>query len=201
MDLWQPIAAVAGAIPCFMLSNTLFRVWRDPESVEEGRWVRFGVAILIMEFLVIHSGGMIGGFGQGGSVNLATLFLFIVPMYVFFAWAISFSMGSKPLMWSFLALIAGRLTVVFFDSSGEGLDYMIQRTVVSLVIYFPLVFLSITDLLPKLGMADPKYARAIMANGTTGTWAEHPHRAIGAAAIYFFLLGIAELAYLSWAPL
>ena len=200
LDFWQPFWALAAAVPCFVLAYTLMSVWRDPESVEEGRWVGFGVNIFVMEFLVIHSGFMLGVIAMEGGRGVAlALGCFIVPAELVFAWAIAHKKESRPLFWSFVALIAGRLAVIFFDGD-EATELVVTRAMVSVFIYFPAVFITIGDLLPKWGMTDPAYAKALQANGETGVWVEHPHRAIGAAAIYFFLLGSAELLILSWVP-
>lgn len=200
-ELWQPLSAIVVAVPCFTMAYTLGCVWRNPESVEEGRWVKIGVGVLIIEFLVIHSGGMLAGFGQKQNWQEGVALVMLIPLYLLFGWAVSYYTRSRQLFWSFILLLFGRLVAIILDDTGEALALMVQRTTVSVLIYFPLVFLSITSLIPHWGMADPKYAKAMQADGTTGVWAEHPHRAIGAATIYFFLLGIAELGYLSWTPL
>lgn len=200
-DLWQPLSAIVVAIPCFTMAYTLGCVWRNPESVADGRWVKIGVGVMIIEFLVIHSGGMLAGLGKGQNWQEGIALVILLPLYLLFGWAVSYYTKSRQLFWSFILLLLGRLVAIALDDTGDALALMVKRTTVSILIYFPLVFLSISSLIPYWGMADPKYAQAMQADGTTGVWAKHPHRAIGAATIYFLLLGVAEIAYLSWAPL
>lgn len=198
---WQFLSAIAGSLPCFSLAFTLSRVWRNPDSVEEGRWVKFGVGILLMEFLIIHSGGALAGIGQSRGWGEGLALVFYIPVAILMAWVMAYSMKSKKLFWSFMFIFGGRVSVLLLDQSGEALAFIIERTRVSALIYMPLVFLTITSIFPKLGMADPKYAEMMQSNGSSGVWVEHPHRAIAAATIYFFLLGSAELGYLSWVSL
>ncbi|MBT5218942.1 MAG: hypothetical protein HOI35_11960 [Woeseia sp.] len=195
------LPALAGSLPCFSLAFTLSKVWCDPNSAEEGRWVKFGVGILLMEFLIIHSGGALAGIGQSRGWKDGLALVFYIPIAILMAWMIAYSMKSKSLFWSFMFIFAGRVSVLFLDQSGEALAFIIERTRVSALIYMPLVFLTITTLIPKWGMTDPKYAEMMQSNGSSGVWVEYPHRAIGAATIYFFLLGIAEIGYLSWVSL
>ncbi len=198
---WQFLSALAGSLPCFSLAFTLSRVWRSPDSVEEGRWVKFGVGILLMEFMIIHSGGALAGIGQSRDWGDGLAIVFYIPFAILMAWMIAYSMKSMSLFWSFIFIFVGRISVLALDQDGEGLAFIIERTRVSVLIYFPLVFLTITTLIPKWGMTDPKYAEMMQSDGRSGVWVEYPHRAIGAATIYFFLLGIAEIGYLSWVPL
>jgi hypothetical protein len=32
-SLWHPVAALAAALPCFVMASRFLRVWRSPESV------------------------------------------------------------------------------------------------------------------------------------------------------------------------
>ena len=58
----QWVAAIAAALPCFYLSYVLVRVWIDPRAVDDGNWVRFGVGLMVLEFILLHSGAMTTGF-------------------------------------------------------------------------------------------------------------------------------------------
>ena len=55
----RQIEGIIVAIPCFALASTLMLTWIDPMSVDEGRWVRFGVGIMVLEFVLVHSGAML----------------------------------------------------------------------------------------------------------------------------------------------
>ena len=47
------------ALPCFTLAVTLLWTWIDPMSIDNGHWVRFGVGIMVLEFVLVHSGAFI----------------------------------------------------------------------------------------------------------------------------------------------
>ena len=53
------VQGVVVSLPCFALASVLLRTWIDPLSVDDGRWVRFGVGILALEFVLVHAGGML----------------------------------------------------------------------------------------------------------------------------------------------
>jgi hypothetical protein len=50
------LGVLFSAVPFFYLSWMLLNVWREPMSVHEGTWVPYGVGLLAIEFLVLHSG-------------------------------------------------------------------------------------------------------------------------------------------------
>lgn len=67
----------------------------------------------------------------------------------------------------------------------------------AMAIYFAMVVLSVLLPWPRLGIT-AEIADATRRPGESGTWVDEPHRAIGAATVYFLLLGVAEIALLTW---
>ena len=53
------ISGFIGAVSCWWMAITLFRAWQTPMVVEEGRWVHLGVGIMVLEFILVHSGAML----------------------------------------------------------------------------------------------------------------------------------------------
>jgi hypothetical protein len=66
-----------------------------------------------------------------------------------------------------------------------------------MAIYFPMVFLSVLLPWPRRGITE-EVVRLTRLPGHSGLWVEQPHRAIGPAALYFILLGIVEVAVMTW---
>ncbi len=190
---WQWLVALAAAIPCFLMAHRLWRVWRDPESVEGGRWVGYGITILVMEFVIIHSGAVMGGLAGSESTVVTVVSLAgLIAFYSLFAAAIAFGMKSPGLFTSFLVIMLGRVVTILWATGSEVSGYLLAQSLVSVGLYMFVAFLSLLPL-PAFGLANPKYARALRKDGASGLWVEKPHRAIGAATIYFLLLGLAQV--------
>lgn len=193
LSSWQWLVAIAAAVPCFLMAHRLWRVWRDPESVEGGRWVEYGISILVMEFVLIHSGAVMGGMAGSPSTVVTVLSMAgLIAFYSLFAAAIAYGMKSPGLFRSFLLIMLGRMVTIVWATGSEVSGYLLAQSMVSVVLYLFVAVLSLLPL-PAFGMANPKYARALRKDGGRGLWVEKPHRAIGAATIYFLLLGLAQV--------
>ena len=187
------------AIPSFAMAARLEHVWRAPGEVDEGRWVSRGVGVFVMEFILLHSGTFMGtrilagGDGAPGSIAFAGL----VGLYALFAAAISMAFSSPTLLFSFMGLVAGRFVAVIVGTARQDAEFLLAHSVVAMVIYFAMVLASVFVPIPRRGITESVAARHRVPN-SSGLWVEEPHRAIGAAAIYFLLLGLAEVGLLSW---
>jgi hypothetical protein len=113
--------------------------------------------------------------------------------------AVAFAFGFKsPMLFhSFLWLIGGRFLALLLGISGSATRLLMAHSVVAMMIYIGMVVLSVFLPWPRLGISTEIAARTRVPNAS-GIWIEEPHRAIGAATVYFVLLAIAELALLSW---
>lgn len=195
---WLSILAVA--IPCFVMAWHFLRVWQDPLSVDGGRWVRLGVGIIAMEFIVAHSGimllAMIHQSGWGG---------LMFGLFVYGALAAGFAVAFRSwvLLRDFLLITTGRLVSVgiFFQ---QGMDALAAiRSFMSLGLWMLMVFATMFGQfwIPRLGMTKENLRKVDFQAGTqsdgsemSGLWVESPHLAISAGFAYFLLLGILELA-------
>ena len=68
---------VLTAAPCFVLAATLILTWIDPMSVNQGKWVRFGVGIMVLEFVLVHSGAMMSSWQRSKDVFMCQVTLII----------------------------------------------------------------------------------------------------------------------------
>jgi hypothetical protein len=199
--LWQLVSAVSASLPCFAMGWRLARVWKDPLAVEEGRWINLGVGIMVLEFVIVHSGvafaGLIGsaeGTGRRllGAGGLAVL-------YFIFAGTIALAFRSRLLLGTYLLIMGGRAIAVIVGASQGEARFIVAQSVTAIVLYFGAVILSLFPL-PRLGMTEEKVA-PFRDPAASGHWIDKPHCAIGAGAVYFFLLGAADLFVLSWIDL
>lgn len=172
------------------MAYRMLRVWRDPRSVDNGGWVRYGVGIMLMELLVVHSGAIFGAYAAGGNVSLAELLILLV-LYLVFAGTITLAFKSRDLLKYFLYIMAGRLFAVWVPLLREDAAYLNSRAGVSLILYGAMFLLTILPL-PRGGITR-EIAGVNMKGAGSGVWVDYPHRPIFAGAIYFFLLACCEL--------
>ena len=66
-----------------------------------------------------------------------------------------------------------------------------------MMLYFVLVMLTAFIPIPRRGVT-ADIAQRMRLPGGSGLWVDQPHRAIAAAALYFLLLGVVELAVMTW---
>ena len=188
----QWVAAIAAALPCFYLSYVLVRVWIEPRAIDGGSWVRFGVGLMILEFLLLHSGGMITAMmaKQSETADKLRLFFGLLLFYLLMVVAFAYSLESMTLLWIFAAVSAGRLLAALTHSSDEQAESM-KRIGFGMLLYLLAVMGSIFLPIPELGINSSVLADVYPQRGS-GLWERQPERAIAAAA-YFLLLGLGEL--------
>lgn len=189
--------AISFAVPSFAMGFKLLRVWRDPMSMDEGRWVRHGVGLFVMEFILLHAGVMLGGAAaaSGGGFDWGVLLL--LGFYALFAGAFAFAFRSSALFHSFLGVIGGRAIGSLLGISTESQALFLAHSLIGMMLYFFLVMTSVILPWPRLGITEAIAAEQRVP-GSSGLWVDKPHRAIGPAAVYYLLLGLAEVALLTW---
>jgi hypothetical protein len=195
----QVLMAIIFAMPCFLMAARLLRVWRDPMSVEAGNWVRLGVGLFVMEFVLLQAGLFLAGLSvdarMRGAGWLPTLGL--TAFLGLFAAAVALAFRSRMLFFSFLWVIGARFLALAIGISAQAKALLHAHAVTAMLIYFAMVVLSVMLPWPRLGIT-AAITDATRNPAESGAWVEEPHRAIGAATVYFLLLGIAEIALLTW---
>lgn len=193
----QFLMAVSFAVPCFTMGLKLLDVWRDPMAVENGRWVRLGIGIFVLEFVLLHAGVAVGSVAvraDGGGLGSALL---MTGFYSLFGGGIALGFKSRMLFLSFLQVIVGRYIAMLIGVEADDPQLIQAHSVMSTLIYFPMVISSVFLPWPRRGITELIAAQTRVPNAS-GIWIDEPHRAIGPAAIYFLLLGVAELAVMTW---
>jgi hypothetical protein len=200
MNPVQITVAVIMAVPTLALSGQLFQVWRDPLRHDRGAWVRHGLGLFVSEFIVLNSAVAIAVYFEGRGARGSELMpmLVVLGCYLLFAGAIAMAFRSPMLLASFLTLTAVRGFSAIFLMSQEDIKWMLAHSVSASILYFGAVILSLFPL-PERGIGEEmrQRVRREMPN-SSGHWVEKPHCAIAAAAIYYLLLGLAEIFLLSW---
>ena len=187
------IGVAFAAIPLLTLSFILFNVWHDPMSWDKGHWVPYGVGLLLIEFILLHSGAFIGSMITGESpikkrIKILAGLLFFYSLMV---WGMARSVNSMSLIWIFASVTFSRLLSIFFLAD-QGRAIMLRRAGIGTLFYLLVVFSTIFVPYPEWGITSSVVNEVYPGRGS-GIWEREPHRAIAGAAIYFLIMGIVEI--------
>jgi len=180
------------ACSCWIVAVMFFLAWWWPMSVDHGRWVKLGVGILVIEFLVMHSSAFLisvsaakeGDFKRKSLIRLGAL-------YAFFGGVIALSFHSWEILASFVAVMSGRFWSAWVGGDDANTAMFRFRAAAATVLYIGLVFLTILLPVPQGGIT-PAVMREVWPNAGTGLWQRHPETALATGAMYFLLLGLIE---------
>jgi hypothetical protein len=186
---------LAAAFPDLLTGALFAWCWVQPTA-----WRRTLVAELMMlmlvEFLVVHSGPFIGGalYATGYSrAKRTAVVLGFGAFYMLFAAGFAYSMGSWLPILIFAWLIAAKLASLWFGAEEDAVQQ--GRAVfywgASAVYYVLVVFVTLLLPVPKLGIRGS--AASYGGSGGSGEWEQHPETVLAAGLLYFGLLAITKL--------
>jgi hypothetical protein len=190
------VAAIAAALPCFYLSWVLFNVWHEPMAWGDGSWVRLGVGLLLLEFILLHSGAfMVGVLGQQEDFKQQMkMAVALLTFYALMVWAFAVSLDTPVLIWIFAGIILGRSLNLLLEPSASKQAIM-ARSGIGVLLYLLVVFATVFIPIPELGITGSVLSEVYPDRGA-GLWEREPERAIAGAAVYFMLIGLAEITVL-----
>jgi hypothetical protein len=183
------ITALACALPCFGMGIRLLHVWRKPLEIEHGSWISLGVGVMVIEFILLQTGLFLSvGMADEGLANS----IFVMIVLCLFALAIAASFKSRMLLESFLWVIGWRLVAELVGHAEANAKLLESYYILAMILYMSMVCASVILPFPRWGISE-ELASRFRSPGSSGLWIDSPHRAIGAGAIYFLLLGVATL--------
>jgi hypothetical protein len=196
-DVYQLLVALCFALPALGMSARLFQVWRAPLDVDGGRWVHLGVSYFASEFVLLQAGAMIGAIVASGGGTTYIAIGYLALLYCYIIWVVARSSKSTVLVWSMLGLVVGRGIAVLLGASQDDALLLFAHSIVGGVLYVVMVLASLIVPFPRLGIT-PELAHRLQVPGASSAWKDSPEQAIGAGAVYFLLLGLTQMALLSW---
>ena len=194
---WISIALSAGGY--FYLCYVMIATWLDPMSIQDGRWVKYGVGLFVLEFVMMHSGvfmsGLAGGLKKDWKVAFGG-FAFFFVIYGLFAACFALVFQSPGLLLVYTMIMLGRFMAVFSTSDNSAIT--MGRSALSAILYFIIMFASALIPVPEAGVT-PEVLEQVYPNRGSGIWEQDPQRVLVWASIYFGLIGLAEIFLFSWA--
>ncbi len=167
--------------------------WWWPQELDHGRWVKLGVGLLVLEFILIHSGAFLNFLmtekaGWERDKKLIGLTCF----YALFAVSFVLVFKSWWIFGSFVLVMVGRIWSVFAGQSGMDRAISQRRVTASALFYLGLTFATLFLPLPRGGITDSLLSEVWPTRGG-GAWERQPERALAMGAAYFLFLGLVEL--------
>ncbi len=191
----RSLIAVLAAVPSLVLAYLLVNVWLDPMAWSEGSWVPYGVGLLLMEFLILHSSVFIAVSAEGAGSLAGKLLRFagLAALYGLMGLGFALATDSPSLLWVLIAIMGAR----FANAIRANIDHdsrFAQRAALGVVAYLGVAAFTIAVDVPPMGITQEVLDEVYPGRGG-GLWEQEPERAIVGGAIYFALMGIAELVW------
>ncbi len=190
----RPLERLLNALPDAITAGYFLILWMQPMAFGD-HGVRTGMLIMLVEFIVVHASGFLGGIAFGDIVSrnarikalcgLAGFYLLFIAAwsYAFQAW------------WPFLAfgwLWVGK-AVVAMDKRSPTQDRMLRMMsgwALSVVFYLAGAFMTVLLPIPRLGFSGIDVARLDLPG--SGEWVDRPYGVMAFGVLYFGLLATSK---------
>ncbi|MEO8160105.1 MAG: hypothetical protein ABI588_01695 [Arenimonas sp.] len=195
MTAMRGLMRAAAAAPDALTSLAYAWTWLRPLDYRQDA-VKTLMLVMLLEFLVVHSGAFIGTIvlSDAESKKYKTLaILGFGAFYMLFAGAFSLAFQAWWPAWTFLWLLASRFAMVWLlplPRSDEAARQM-RLWALSVAAYLGAVFVGVLLPLPKLGIT-PEIVPTLGLSGS-GLWVEFPHTVMASGMLYF-----AAVAWSKW---
>ncbi len=181
------------ALGCWVTAGCFLVTWQWPLLLADGRWIQFGVAVLIFEFLTIHATAMLTfGLQRTKRQLQPRARWWMVALYAMMALGMAAAFRSWSLLVAFAALLAGRAMAHSRPDSRAGLAALHRRIAVSLALFLLLTFTSVLVPFPPGGL-DPALLSDLWPERGGGLWERAPQQALAVGFVYFLVLGWVEV--------
>jgi hypothetical protein len=184
------VSRLFGALGCWLLAGCFLVAWWWPRALDGGRWIGFGVGVLIFEFLTIHATAFLTFGLRKKGVPVPGMW-WLLPMYALMAAGIALAFKSWLLFGSFAVLLVGRVRAFYEPEDRTALVAAHRRVAVSALLFLLLAFASILIPLPAGGL-DSSLLHQVWPGRGSGLWEQRPQQALAMGFVYFLVLGWVE---------
>ncbi|HEU5357624.1 MAG TPA: hypothetical protein VFU45_00790 [Gemmatimonadales bacterium] len=194
------LADLVAALPNFLLAGTAILTWYDPTVLGVAK-VSYFVALMLLEFIVLHSAAFMGtvAYGKEPKVGRVAGILGLALFYSLFAGGVALAFHRMWPLWAFWALVLNRLAGVLMGQGGDDGAAAVVRAgwAAGMMFYLVATLATLFLPLPHLGIT----AEVVAAQHFTasGLWVEQPWRVLAMAAVYYMLQGVSTLKAHGWA--
>lgn len=175
------------------MAGMFVTAWWWPRALEDGRWVKLGVGVMVLEFILIHSGAFLSFFmTQKAGWERTRKLIGLTAYYCLFGVGIALVFHSWWILASFVLVMSGRLWSVFAGQNEMDRAVSQRRVVASALLFLGLTFATIFIPVPRGGITD-SLLNEVWPTRKSGVWERQPERALAMGAAYFLVLGLVEV--------
>lgn len=183
----HPVGRVFAALPDALTSLAFAWTWLLPLYFDASA-VKTLALVMLMEFLVVHSGGFLGAtvLGEGFSKRQKSLAIIgFGAFYLLFAAAFSLAFDAWWPLATFVWLLGSRFALVWLSPVAR--DAEVQRQMglwaFSVAAYLAAVFAGVLVPWPELGITAERMPLFGLTGG--GLWIEQPQTVLASGMLYF----------------
>ena len=196
LQIHRLILALLGGVPLLTTSLVLLAVWIDPAATLGGGWLRAAATLILLEFMLLHS----GAFMAAGPLILVSRWLrllwflgfaavYAVSICFYVAWA-----DNGYVTWLVLSIVISRLLTLVILRDKAGTILIMQRSVIGMILLLITALICLVPL-PPMGISEALRFEAFGAAEDMLT--THPQRTLAWGMVYFLVMGLIEL-YAGW---
>jgi hypothetical protein len=184
------IGRVVGATPDLLTALCYLVTWIAPLAWSPAA-VKTLMLVMLMEFLVVHSGGFLGVTVLADDIpkwKRSLALLGFGSFYLLFAAGFSLAFKAWWPLWTFVWLLGSRLALLWLAPLPRDAEKQRQMQMwgASVAAYLAAVFAGVLLPLPRLGVTEAILPQLGLTGG--GLWVEKPHTVLCSGLLYFGLM-------------
>ena len=185
------VLALAGGLPVLAIAMFLVMNWVDPMRMGGGEWLKLAAAMIMIEFLLLHSGAFMA---VGPSVcrklgqQIAWFFGFAL-LYGLFFFGIALMVGGRYVIWLLVGVLVSRMLTLLILRDRRGIVLMLSRSAIGMLVLL-LTMLVCAIPWPELGIDEDIRYRVF--GQAKDMLTEHPERMIAWGASYYLVMSLVE---------
>lgn len=190
------LLALSGAVPLLIVAVTLMMIWLDPGSIAGGEWLKLGAVMVMIEFLLLHSGAFMSIVPVISKKTWHQVFWFLgfALFYGIFFTAMAFWIGQGYIAWLLGGVLLSRLLTLVILRDKRGAILMLQRSAVGMTILILTVFIALIPF-PELGVTEAYRYEAF--GSAIDSLSSHPERFLAWGVVFYLLTGLIEF-WVGW---
>lgn len=190
----RPVARLFAALPDALTCLAYLWTWLQPLRFDSDA-VKTLMLVMLMEFLVVHSGGFLGATVLSDDISKVKKSLAVAGLGCFYLmFAIAFSLAFKAWwpVWTFLWLLGSRFALVWLSPVPRESEQGRQMALwgLSVAAYLGAVFAGVMLPVPELGIRHDLLSSFGLTGG--GLWVEKPQTVICSGTIYFAIMALSK---------
>lgn len=191
-SLLRGTLALSGGLPLLIVAATLVLIWIDPQSVAGGAWLKLGAMMILLEFLLLHSGAFmaVGPIVCKKAWQQAAWFAACTALYGLFFVGVASWIGQVYVAWLLAGVVLSRLLTLLILRDRRATILMLQRSALGMVL---LILTMVICLIPFPDLGITEAARYEAFGSPDDALSEHPERFIAWGVLYFLIMGGIEL--------